>query len=129
MATQCQGTNRTGEPCSAHVYDGQTWCRWHDPNRAEERTAWSRKGGTARSNKARARKQLAEQLMTINDIDALLCSALVKVAAGRLDPGVGTAMATISKTITTIRSTGDFEKRLEELEQAAGVGNVRRFGS
>jgi hypothetical protein len=67
--------------------------------------------------------------MTINDIDALLCSALVKVAAGRLDPGVGTAMATISKTITTIRSTGDFEKRLEELEQAAGVGNVRRFGS
>jgi len=67
--------------------------------------------------------------MTIADIDALLCSALVKVAAGRLDPGVGTAMATISKTITTIRSTGDFEKRLEELEQAAGVGNVRRFGS
>ena len=128
MATQCLGINRTGEPCSAHVDDGQTWCRWHDPARAEERTEWSRKGGTARSNKARARKQLAEQLMTIADIDALLCSALVKVAAGRLDPGVGTAMATISKTITTIRNTGDFEKRLEELEQAAGIGPIRRIG-
>jgi len=67
--------------------------------------------------------------MTIADIDALLCSALVKVATGRLDPGVGTAMATISKTITTIRSTGDFEKRLEELERAAGIGPIRRISS
>ncbi len=82
----------------------------------------------ARLDRARARKQLAEQLMTIADIDALLCSALVRVAAGRLDPGVGTAMATISKTITTIRTAGDLERRLEELERAAGIGPIRRIG-
>lgn len=128
MATQCQGTNRTGEPCSAHVDDGQVHCRWHDPNRAEERTEWSRKGGRARSNKARARRQLAEHLMTINDLDALLCSALVKVAGGKLDPGVGTAMAGIARTITTIRSTGELERRLEDLERQAGITRMRGTG-
>ncbi len=128
MASQCQGMNRDGKPCSAHVYDGQSWCRWHDPDRAQERAEWSRRGGAARSNKARARKQLAEQLMTINDIDALLCSALVKVAAGRLDPGVGSAMATIAKTVVGIRTAGELERRLDQLEQAAGIGPIRRIG-
>ncbi len=119
MATQCPGTNRTGAPCSAHVFDGQTWCRWHDPARAEERLQWSRKGGQARSNKARARKRLTDAVMSIDDLDALLCSALVQVATGRLEPGVGSAMATIAKTITGIRTTGELERRLEQLEAQA----------
>jgi nitrogenase subunit NifH len=67
--------------------------------------------------------------MTIDDLDALLCAAVKRVATGSMEPGVGTAMATIAKTITTIRSTGDFERRLEDLEHVAGVGNVRRFGA
>ncbi len=67
--------------------------------------------------------------MTISDMDALLCLALKRVAAGTMEPNVGSAMAGIAKTITTIRSTGDFEKRLEELEQAAGIGSGRRFGA
>jgi nitrogenase subunit NifH len=66
--------------------------------------------------------------MTIGDLDALLCVALKQVASGRMEPGVGSAMASIAKTITTIRSTGDFEKRLEALEQSAGVGTIRRIG-
>ena len=128
MVTQCQGTNRTGEPCSAHVDDGQIWCRWHDPNRAEERTEWSRKGGQARSNRARARKQLADAVMTIGDLDAFLCASLVKVAAGRMEPNVGSAVATLARTVVTIRSTGELEKRIEALEQSAGIAPVRRIG-
>ena len=128
MASQCQGTSRTGEPCSAHVYEGQTWCRWHDPNRAEERAEWSRKGGEARSNKQRARKQLAAAVLSIDDLDAFLCLALQRVGTGAMEPNVGSAMASIAKTITTIRSTADFEKRLEDLERAAGIDSVRRIG-
>ena len=129
MASQCQGTNRNGAPYSAHVYGGEVWCRWHDPDRAEDRAEWSRKGGQARSNRARAKRRLADQVMSIDDLDALLCSALTKVSEGELEPGIGTAMATIAKTITTIRTTGDLERRLEELERSAGIGSVRRFGA
>jgi len=128
MATQCQGTNRTGEPCSAYVEPGAAWCRWHDPARAEERIAWSRRGGQARSNRARARRQLADAVLSIDDLDALLCSSMVKVAAGRMEPNVGSAVATIAKTVVGIRTAGELERRLEELERAAGIGPIRRIG-
>lgn len=127
MATQCQGTNRNGEPCSAHVYDGAGWCRWHDPDRAADRAAWSRKGGAARSNKARARKQLADAVMSMSDMDAFLCASMVKVAAGRMEPGVGSAVATLARTVVAIRTAGELERRLEELERQAGIGSIRRF--
>ncbi len=121
MATQCQGTNRNGEPCSAHVYDGAEWCRWHDPARAEDRAAWSRKGGQARSNRARARKQLADQALSISDLDALLCVALKQVASGRMGPNVGGAMAGIARTIVAIRTASELEQRIAALERAAGM--------
>ena len=129
MATQCLGTNREGGPCSGHVNEGQQWCQWHDPAREAERQEWRRRGGQKKSNKQRARKQLADQAMSIDDLDALLCLALKRVAAGQMQPGVGMAMAGIAKTITTIRSTADFEKRLKELERAAGIGTIRRVGA
>ncbi len=127
MASHCQGKNRDGAPCSAHAYEGETWCRWHDPARATERAAWSRKGGAARSNKARARRQLADAVLTINDLDGLLCRALVQVAGAKMEPNVGSAMATIAKTVVAIRTAGDLERRLEELERAAGIGPIRRI--
>ena len=129
MASHCQGKNRDGAPCSAHVYEGETWCRWHDPARATERAAWSRKGGAARSNKARARRQLADAVLTINDLDGLLCRALVQVAAGKMEPGVGSSMAGIAKTVVAIRQASELERRLEELERAAGLDSMRRISS
>ena len=116
MPSQCSGTNKDGRPCSAHVEEGRKWCAWHDPDREADRAAWRRKGGANRSNRIRARKQLADQVLTIGDLDALLCNALVKVAAGRMTPGIGLAMAGIAKTITSIRTAGDLERRLTALE-------------
>ena len=129
MATQCLGTNRDGGPCSGHVNEGQEWCQWHDPEREAERQEWRRRGGQKKSNKQRARKQLSDQVLSIADLDALLCAALKRVATGTMEPGVGTAMAGIAKTITTIRTASDLERRLEDLERSAGIGNVRRIGS
>ncbi len=127
MDTKCSGTNKDGQPCSAYVDAGQSWCRWHDPARESDRAEWRRKGGTARSNKARAKKQMSGLVLSIGDLDALLCTSLAKVATGRMEPGVGSAVATIARTITTIRTASDLEKRIETLELQAGVGNVRRL--
>lgn len=129
MATQCLGTNRDGGPCSGHVSEGQEWCQWHDPKREAERQEWRRRGGQKKSNKQRARKQMADAVLSISDLDALLCVALKQVAAGRMEPGVGSSMANLAKTITTIRTASDLERRLEELERAAGIGTIRRIGS
>ncbi len=127
MPNQCLGTNRDGNPCSAMPDPGTTWCRWHDPDRESDRAEWRRKGGANRSNRARARKQLAGQVMSMSDMDAFLCASMVKVAAGRMEPGVGSAVATLARTIVAIRTAGEIERRLEHLEQVAGIGTVRRF--
>jgi len=66
--------------------------------------------------------------MSINDLDGLLCRALVQVAGGKMEPGVGSAMSVIARTITTIRSTGELERRLEELERQAGMTRMGRIG-
>jgi hypothetical protein len=119
------GQNKGGEPCSAYVEPGASWCKWHDPSRAAERAEWARKGGAARSNRARAKKKLEASTLTIADIDSLLCRALVQVAGGKLEPVIGTSLASIAKTITGIRSAGELETRLEALERSAGI---RRIG-
>jgi hypothetical protein len=81
-----------------------------------------------RSNRARARKQLADAVLTIDDLDAFLCRALVHVAAGRMEPNVGSAVATLAKTVVAIRTAGELERRLEELERQAGISSMRRIG-
>jgi len=122
----CKSPNRAGEACGAtHYQDG--YCRWHFPGLAAQRQAERAAGGAARSNRNRARKQLADAVMTIGDIDGMLCSALTDVSAGKMEPGIGTSLATISRTIMAIRTAGELEKRIESLEQSAGIGTMRRF--
>lgn len=128
MDIRCRHPTKAGAPCSAaHYRDG--YCRWHHPDLEGQRQAERAAGGKAKSNRARARKKLSEQVMSIDDLDGLLCTAITQVAEGEMDPGVGSAMAGIAKTVVGIRATSDFEKRLEALESAAGVGNVRRIGA
>jgi hypothetical protein len=127
MDTGCTSPTKAGKSCSAaHYKDG--YCRWHHPELEAQRQAERVAGGKAKSNRARAKKQLADQVMSIADLDALLCDALTKVSTGTMEPNVGSAMAGLAKTIVGIRASGDIEKRLEALEVAAGVGTIRRIG-
>lgn len=127
MDMKCSHPNRAGEPCSAHHYrDG--YCRWHHPDLEAQRQAERVAGGKARSNKARAKRQLQDSVMSIGDLDALLCRALIQVAGGKMEPGVGSSMAGIAKTIVAIRTASDFEQRLTRLEESAGAG-IRRLGA
>lgn len=118
---ECQGTNRTGGPCSAMPQTDKFWCVWHDPDLTEQRQRWIRDSGKAKSNKRRARKKMAEAVMSIDDIDALLCAAMQQVGAGTMEPGIGNAMASIAGRIVSIRTASDLEARLASLEARAGL--------
>jgi hypothetical protein len=116
MDTQCKARNKTGEPCSATLYrDG--YCRWHHPDLEAERQANRVAGGKAKSNVARARKRLKR--LELEDVDAALCTALVNVLNGSLEPGLATAAATVARAIHSVRSATEFERRLAELEARA----------
>ncbi|MGB3328453.1 MAG: hypothetical protein WBA46_05820 [Thermomicrobiales bacterium] len=125
MATQCKGTNKRGEPCSAYVPDGHEWCQFHDPALANERRAWSVKGGVNRSNRVRARKELTSDALTPEELIGSLSRTIRGLEAGTVNPGSATAIATVAKAITVIRQSAELAERVKDLEEQAGIVDIR----
>ncbi len=119
MDGKCSAHNKDGAPCSAAAWqDGL--CRWHHPSLAEKRAEGRRRGGLARSNRARAAK--AAEGMSLAEIDRLLAVALKGTLTGRLTPGQGTAAATIAKAMVAVREAStleDISARMDALERQA----------
>jgi hypothetical protein len=124
MPTQCRGTNKRGQPCSAYVPDGHTWCQFHDPALAGQRKQWSVKGGKSRSNRARARKELTTDALTPKELVGSLSRAIRKLEEGTIHPASAGAMATVAKAITAIRQSAELEDRIRELEERAGIVHI-----
>lgn len=117
--TKCQATNRDGSPCSARPQPGKDVCVWHDPDRASERQGWNRNAGRAKSKQVQARKRVLAGGMELNEVDAALCTALLDVLSGDLEPNIGTAAAGIARSIASVRQAGEIERRLDALEASA----------
>jgi len=124
MVTTCSATTKDGRLCSAQAWK-DALCRWHRPHLREERDAWRRKGGERRSNKARARKQLPDELMTLREVQATLCRALRSLEAGEMAPAVANALGGLGRSIASVAAAGDLEERLTALEQHAGLESGR----
>ncbi len=121
MQTHCKATTKSGAPCAAQPIRPSGYCWVHDPQCAEQQAAWRRKGGQSRSNRRRALAKLPDELMGLRDVQAMLCLTLRAVIAGRLEPGVGNAAASIARAIAALAQAGDIEERVAELERAAGL--------
>ena len=120
MLVKCSGTNVDGTPCSARPRPGALWCVWHDPATKGKRSEWSKRGGQARSNKARAAKTLPTALMSNDEFAAWLTVCLKQVIAGMMAPPVGTAAASIVRTIAEIQRGAQIEERMAEIETLLG---------
>jgi hypothetical protein len=133
MARQkCTATKVNGEPCQSFaVRDGL--CQAHCPERAGAHKEASRRGGEHRSAYRRAARQWADKGRQIRDEDlpAILRACLFDVRAGRMEPSVASAIATLAKTALQLSADLDLERRIVALEEAAGVdqsdGKIRRI--
>lgn len=124
---QCTATTKTGDRCKGMALAGESLCFAHSPSVANRRTASRRRGGQAKSNAARAAKVWAAIGREIpdDDLPALLKAAIIDVRAGRIEPNVATSIATLAKAAVAITVDIDLEKRIEALEQTAGVASDR----
>jgi hypothetical protein len=127
MATLCQAIAKSGSRCKNPVLAGKQHCLFHDPDAGELRRAGSRKGGQNRSAKARATKQIPAA-MDAETLAGWLSLLFTNVMAGRIEPKIGTACASIARVLHEVKTVTELEQRLSELEQRAGVMNDRRFG-
>jgi len=125
MAVKCSGITRSGSRCDRPALADRPFCLMHDPAAAETRREASRKGGRARSNQARAKAALPEA-MDAAELAGWLSATFRRVITGQMEPRVGTAAATIARTLLEIRTAVDLEERVAELEERAGTAERRR---
>jgi hypothetical protein len=121
MLRRCKAKTVTGSPCSATPVRDDGYCYWHSPAVEAERDEARRRGGSARSNRSRARKVLTGDVRDMTDVKVRLMIALAKVEEGELDPGPANAMANLARAIATVAQVGELEVRIRELETRAGL--------
>ncbi len=119
---RCQAITKSGTPCGATPVPGGSLCAWHSPAWAEKRRAWSCRGGEARSNKSRAKRQLPAETLSLTEVQAFLSYTLKATLAGKVEPGVANAVANVARTMTTVVQAGQMEERIRTLEEAAQIG-------
>ena len=124
MPVTCSAITKGGSRCSRPALAGKQHCLMHDPESAELRREASRKGGKARSTKARAAKQIPAA-MSADELAGWLSLLFTNVMAGRIEPKIGTACATIARTLHEVKHATELEERLAELEQRAGMADTR----
>ncbi|MDP9365920.1 MAG: hypothetical protein M3Q10_17160 [Chloroflexota bacterium] len=125
MAARCSAIARSGSRCASPTLPDSTFCYVHDPARAEDRIAASRKGGKARSNAERARKAAPEG-MTADELTGWLSVLFRRVMTEQTSPKVASAAATVARALLEARAQGEIEQRLSALEQAANLSGERR---
>ena len=124
MAAKCQAIARSGSRCNSPVLPDSQWCWVHDPAAADRRREASKKGGKARANAERAKKLIPEAMST-QDLAGWLSLLFTNVMAGRIEPKIGTACATIARTLHEVKHATELEERLAELERSAGIATDR----
>jgi hypothetical protein len=115
MAAKCQAIARSGSRCGSPVLPGRAHCLMHDPASAEARREASRKGGKARSHKARAAKLVPEAL-TADEVAGWLSLVFTATLSGTLEPKIATACATVARTLLEASAVAD-QPRVEELQE------------
>jgi len=124
MPIKCSAIAKSGRRCTTPVVAGSTFCWMHDPASAEGRREAARKGGKARSTKARAAKQIPEAL-TPDELAGWLSFLFKRVMAGQTEPRIATSCAALAKVLMDLRSVNELEERLSALEAQAGLTDSR----
>ena len=124
MPEKCSAIAKSGSRCRRPALAGKQHCLMHDPGSAGLRREASKKGGHARSNAERARKAL-QPAMTSEDLLVTLSEVIRKAERSEIEPGIVNCISGAARAMNEIRKSTEIERRLEELEQRAGIADTR----
>ena len=122
MDGKCSATTKAGAACSGTPLPGREWCFSHAPELNQRRAEGQRRGGSMRSNTARAQRQFVAEALDSGQVLGLLSVALRGVLGGRVEPGRANAAASLGRAIVAVREATELEARLADLEARAGIG-------
>jgi hypothetical protein len=84
---------------------------------AERRQEGCVRGGMGKSAKVRARKQLRDAVMDMDDIAGLLSLSMQNVATGKMEPAVSNALGNMSRALLAIREATEVDEGIQELRE------------
>jgi hypothetical protein len=113
----CTALTREGKPCSARPRPGSDRCPWHDEGLSEQRRTWSARGGSRRSNAARAKKELPAGVLTNDQLRGVLGLTIAKVLKGDVEPGVGSSVASLARAYVAVTEAGAVETLQSEVDE------------
>ena len=116
MAERCSAVTKSGGRCHATVVS-EGMCAWHAPSWAERRRQWSVRGGHGKSNAARAKKKLPAGLITTDELRGLVGLTINGVLTGQIEPGVGNAVASLSRAYIVIAEAGAAETLQAQVDE------------
>lgn len=128
MTAQCLSTKADGSPCLAQPIRADGYCWWHSPALEQLRQEKRAQGGSNRSNKARAKKALPAEPMTAEEIRSYLGVVFKGVISGKIEPGVGTASATIARALLDVAKVAEVEDQVAQLRADMAAFAGRRSG-
>ena len=109
----CRGTTRAGQRCRARPMTGSSHCINHTAAVTDEqRRAWAARGGKNSAAKVRAQKTVPTEAMDAAELLSWLTVVFRRVITGQMAPPVGTAAASIARTITEISKAAEIEQRI-----------------
>jgi hypothetical protein len=111
---RCPATKRDGAQCTTIVKPPQTHCYQHDPDRAEERR---RNASRAARSGGKEIRELKRRISEV--IDAVLEGSQDRGRAAVAIQGFN-ALKGVLELERKIKETGEFEARIEALEQPQG---------
>jgi len=79
-----------------------------------------RKGGQAKSNKARARKAMVNGSLSPAELEGLLGITMHAVFNGAKEPAIANAIANLARAAVVVRDAVAVDERLADLERRLG---------
>ncbi|MBI4332366.1 MAG: hypothetical protein HY673_13920 [Chloroflexi bacterium] len=111
----CHATRKDGQPCQAPALsDG--FCFGHSPALAEKARQARLRGGQNKAQAVRLRRLIPPRLAPIFD---RLEQVLDELHSGKLDPRIGSSMATVAAAMCRLLAVGELEERVRSLEESS----------
>lgn len=121
---QCSAIKRNGARCTASVRPGDEWCWNHDPANADKR-----RRNASRAGKSTGGREIKDLKQRISDvIDAVLDGSQDRGRAAVAIQGFN-SLRSVLELERKVKETDELEQRIEDLEQAAGDGKEKRWGT
>ena len=125
MLRRCKAKNSGGSPCSATPVRADGYCWWHSPALAKERDEARRRGGAARSNASRAKKQLPAGVLSNDQLRGVLGVTIAKVLNGAVEPGVGSSVASLARAYVAVTEAGAVETLQAQVDELRALITMR----